>query len=158
MLPPCLLPLVTSLGLSGISPKAPALLHTCLIQAKGPEPLTRGIWAALFFPSSRSCASPAEKPGASSEDYESVPDLHYFSLSSEIATGLSLILLLAPSFILNCNYTRLQKNISRQGSVQFSSSYIPRTPVLLLQPWWGYNFGSDFHKTQVAPLKNKPSQ
>lgn len=130
---------MTTLGLSGIPPKAPGLLQTRLLQAKGPGPLTRGIWAALFFQSSRSCASPAEKPGASSEDDGSVPDLHYFSLSSEIIAELSLILLLAPSCILNCSWLPpLPPKITSISSIQFSASCIPRTAAQLLQPQWGY--------------------
>lgn len=31
-----------------------------------------------------------------------------------------------------------KKTLARQGSIQFSSSYIPRTAVWLLQLWWGY--------------------
>lgn len=152
--------------LSVILPKAPGLLQTRLIQAKGPGPLTRDIWAALFFQSSRSCASPAEKPGASSEDDGSVPDLHYFSLSSEIATELSLVLLLALSCILNCNHTpfTLPTPPEKPKTKHIQAREHPIQLLLCSQDssttstMAGLHFGSDFHKTQVAPLKPKPSQ
>lgn len=59
---------VVSLGLSAFPFKASGLFQTRLTRAKGPAPLTRGIWAALFFQFSRNCDSAAKKPGAHSED------------------------------------------------------------------------------------------
>lgn len=109
---------VISLGLSAFPFKASGLLQTCLTRAKGPGPLTRGIQAALFFQFSRNCDSAAKKPGAHSEDHGSVPDLHCFSLSSEITTELSLTLLLALSFILKCNHTPSPKINQQKQHIQ----------------------------------------
>lgn len=116
--PPCPTSPVGSLGLSAFPFKASGLLQTRLTRAKGPGPLTRGIWVALFFQISRNCDSAAKKPGAHSEDYGPVPDLHCFSLSSEITTELSLILLLALSFILKCNHTPSPKINQQKQHIQ----------------------------------------